>query len=101
MDALKKKIEEAVRREGIDLIGFAPKSRFDALPVEKNPFTIFPEGETVIMVRVPYAEVISYTKDLRAMTRGSGSYYIELEGYDPAPADVTKKLVEAYQASKA
>ena len=59
------------------------------------------EGETVIMVRVPYAEVIGYTKDLRAMTRGSGSYYIELEGYDPAPADVTKKLVEAYQASKA
>lgn len=59
------------------------------------------EGETVIMVRVPYAEVISYTKDLRAMTRGSGSYYIELEGYDPAPADVTKKLVETYQASKA
>ena len=59
------------------------------------------EGETVIMVRVSYAEVISYTKDLRAMTRGSGSYYIELEGYDPAPADVTKKLVEAYQASKA
>ena len=59
------------------------------------------EGETVIMVRVPYAEVISYTKDLRAMTRGSGSYYIELEGYDPAPADVTKKLVEAYQTSKA
>ena len=35
------------------------------------------------------------------MTRGSGSYYIELEGYDPAPADVTKKLVEAYQTSKA
>ena len=31
------------------------------------------EGETVIMVRVPYAEVVSYTKDLRAMTRGSGS----------------------------
>lgn len=50
MDALKKKIEEAVRREGIDLIGFAPKSRFDALPAEKNPFTIFPEGETVIML---------------------------------------------------
>ena len=24
-----------------------------------------------------------------------------VEGYDPAPADVTKKLVEAYQASKA
>ena len=52
-------------------------------------------GETVIMVRVPYAEVVTYTKDLRAITRGSGSYSIELEGYEPAPADVTKKLVEA------
>ena len=57
-------------------------------------------GETIIMVRVPYAEVINYTKDLRAITRGSGSYTIKVEGYDPAPADVTKKLVEAYQASK-
>ena len=57
------------------------------------------EGETVIMVRVPYAEVVSYTKDLRAMTRGSGSYFIQLEGYDPAPADVTKKLVAEYQAA--
>ena len=58
------------------------------------------EGETVIMVRVPYAEVVSYTKDLRAMTRGSGSYFIQLEGYDPAPADVTKKLVAEYQAAR-
>ena len=58
------------------------------------------QGETIIMVRVPYAEVINYTKDLRALTRGSGSYTLKLEGYEPAPFDVTKKLVEAYQASK-
>ncbi len=58
-------------------------------------------GETVIMVRVPYAEVVTYTKDLRAITRGSGSYSISLEGYDPAPADVTKRLVEEYQAARA
>ena len=36
-----------------------------------------------------------------SITRGSGSYSIELEGYEPAPADVTKKLVEAYQAARA
>ncbi len=59
------------------------------------------EGETVIMVRVPYAEVVTYTKDLRALTRGSGSYSISLEGYDPAPADVTKRLVDEYQAARA
>ncbi len=47
---LKKQIEEAVIREGIDLIGFADKSRFDSLPPHNNPFSIFPEGKTVIMI---------------------------------------------------
>ena len=36
-------------------------------------------GETVIKVRVPYAEVITYTKDLRSLTRGSGAYTIAIE----------------------
>lgn len=58
-------------------------------------------GETVIMVRVPYAEVVAYTKDLRSITRGSGSYTLVLEGYEQAPADVTQKLVEAYQEARA
>ncbi len=58
-------------------------------------------GETIIKVRVPYAEVVSYTKDLRSITRGSGSYVIELEGYEQAPGDVQKKLVDAYQAARA
>ena len=58
-------------------------------------------GETVIMVRVPYAEVITYTKDLRSLTRGSGSYALEIDGYQEAPRDVTAKLVEAYEAARA
>ena len=52
-------------------------------------------------MRVPYAEVVKYTKDLRALTRGSGSYDIQINGYEQAPADVTKKLVEAYQEARA
>ena len=52
-------------------------------------------------MRAPYAEVINYTKDLRSMTRGSGSYTLTLEGYEQAPADVTRKLVEAYEAARA
>jgi len=47
---LKQIIEEAVKKEGIDVIGFADKSRFDALRPEINPFSIFPEGKTVIML---------------------------------------------------
>lgn len=58
------------------------------------------EGDTIIMVRVPYAEVVTYTKDLRSISRGTGSYDIELEGYEQAPADVTKKLVEEYQRER-
>ena len=50
MNELMNKIAEAVKREGIDLIGFAPKSRFENLPANVNPFSIFPEGKTVIMV---------------------------------------------------
>ena len=50
MTQLDQLIKEAAKREGIDLIGFAPKERFDALPPEVNPFSIFPEGKTVIMV---------------------------------------------------
>ncbi len=50
MNDLKLELQRAVRQESIDLIGFADKSRFEALPPEKNPFTIFPEGKTVILI---------------------------------------------------
>ncbi len=50
MTQLNQLIKEAAKQEGIDLIGFAPKERFDALPPEVNPFSIFPEGKTVIML---------------------------------------------------
>ena len=50
MKELERKIREAAKREGIDLIGFAPKERFDGIDAAHNPFSIFPEGKTVIMV---------------------------------------------------
>ncbi len=57
-------------------------------------------GYTVIKMRAPYAEMVTYTKDLRSITRGSGSYTLELDGYEEAPADVKKRMVEEYQASR-
>ena len=57
-------------------------------------------GDTIIVVRVPYAEVLSYTKDLRAMTRGSGSYTVQICDYEPAPYDVQQRLIEEHQASR-
>lgn len=50
MEHLQQIIEAAVKKEGIDLIGFAPKERFDGVDAAHNPFSIFPEGKTVIML---------------------------------------------------
>ena len=46
----KEQILCAADKIGIDLIGFAPKERFAAVDPQHNPFSIFPEGKTVIMV---------------------------------------------------
>jgi len=58
-------------------------------------------GDTIIKVNVPYAEVVEYTKDLRSITRGSGSYTLEIQGYEDAPGNVAAELVKAYEAAKA
>lgn len=50
MDALMNKILECVKKEGIDLIGFAPRSRFEGIDPAHSPFSIFPDGKTVILV---------------------------------------------------
>lgn len=50
MNALKESILSAAKAEGIDLIGFASKERFSGIEAKHNPFSVFPEGKTVIMV---------------------------------------------------
>lgn len=50
MSNLKEFIVEASKKIGIDLIGFASKSRFEGVDAQHNPFSIFPEAKTVILV---------------------------------------------------
>ena len=59
------------------------------------------DGQTAIIMRVPYAEMLTYTRDLRSMTRGTGSYTIAINGYEQVPMDIQKKLVDEYQAARA
>ena len=47
---IKEKILASAKEIGIDLIGFASKARFASVDARKNPFSIFPEANTVIMV---------------------------------------------------
>jgi elongation factor G len=58
-------------------------------------------GNSIIKARVPYAEVMTYSKDLRSLTRGVGSYIAEVDGYEEAPHEVAQKLVEEYQKARA
>ncbi len=57
-------------------------------------------GDTIIKARVPYANVVDYTRDLRSITRGTGSYELEMDGYEQAPHEVAQKLIDDYEASK-
>ena len=46
----KSAVEAAAKKIGIDMIGFASKKRFEGVDAQHNPFSIFPEAKTVIMV---------------------------------------------------
>ena len=46
----KQQLEAAAKRIGIDMIGFASKRRFEGIDAQHNPFSIFPEAKTVIMI---------------------------------------------------
>ena len=47
---LKTAIEDAAKKIGIDMIGFASKKRFEGIDPRHAPFSIFPEAKTVIMI---------------------------------------------------
>ncbi|MCQ2751645.1 MAG: elongation factor G [Coriobacteriales bacterium] len=78
------------------IMGDVSTKRGSVIGQDTNEF-----GEMIIKARVPYAEVIEYQRDLRQMTRGSGSFTLEMDGYEQVPGDVQKKLVDEYQAARA
>ena len=55
-----------------------------------------PEGSfQVIRAEVPLAELYKYSTSLRSMTQGTGDYTMEFDHYEPVPAELTRKIVEA------
>lgn len=50
MKDLKNAICEFAKKDGVDLIGFADASRFADVDKQHNPFSIFPEAKTVILI---------------------------------------------------
>ncbi len=58
------------------------------------------DGEGKVEAEVPMAEMQKYATELRSMTQGRGSYVIEFDRYEPAPANVTEKVVRQAQLEK-
>ena len=56
------------------------------------------DGEARIEAEVPMAEMQKYATELRSMTKGTGSYVIEFDRYEPAPKPVMDKVIA--EASK-
>ena len=50
LEELKTIFLDAAEKEGVDIVGFASKDRFASIDARNNPFSIFPEGNTVIMI---------------------------------------------------
>ncbi|MCK5447549.1 MAG: elongation factor G, partial [Gemmatimonadetes bacterium] len=54
----------------------------------------------VVKAKVPQAEMYRYSTALRSLTQGKGAHARDLSGYEPAPADVTKKIIAEAEARK-
>lgn len=55
------------------------------------------KGEVRIQATAPYAEVVDYATRLRSLSRGTGEYTLEVEGYEQVPHDVQERLAAEYR----
>jgi elongation factor G len=54
-------------------------------------------GEIVVKAQVPLSELEGYAAELKSVTAGRGRYSLDFSHYEPVPAQVQGKLVEAYK----
>jgi elongation factor G len=54
----------------------------------------------VVRAKVPEAEMYRYSTALRSLTQGKGAHSRELSGYEPAPGDVTQRIIAEAEARK-
>jgi elongation factor G len=61
-----------------------------------NAQTVLPDGQALISVQVPLAELKDYSHRLKALTSGEGVYTMEFSHYEPALPRLQQELVSAY-----
>ena len=51
------------------------------------------EGISRVEAQVPYAEIMEYAVDLRAITQGMGTFEMKFDHYEDVPAKKKKKII--------
>ncbi|HZH43290.1 MAG TPA: elongation factor G [Lysobacter sp.] len=54
-------------------------------------------GDVVVEAQVPLSELEGFAAELKSITAGRGRYSLDFSHYEPVPANVQQKLVEAYK----
>jgi len=54
-------------------------------------------GEVTVKAQVPLSELEGYAAELKSVTAGRGRYALDFSHYEPVPAQVQQKLVEAWK----
>ena len=54
-------------------------------------------GDIVVKAQVPLSELEGYAAELKSVTAGRGRYSLDFSHYEPVPAQVQQKLVEAWK----
>ncbi|RLC93030.1 MAG: elongation factor G [Chloroflexi bacterium] len=57
-------------------------------------------GKTIITALAPLAELQRYATELRSLTQGRGVFSMEVDHYQPVPAHLAEKIIEAHQQEK-
>jgi elongation factor G len=56
-------------------------------------------GRTVVRAQVPQVEIVRYAIDLRSMSHGTGTFSRSFSHYEPMPAHLAAKAIEAAKQS--
>ena len=52
------------------------------------------DGRSCIKAQVPYAEILDYAVDLRALTQGTGTFEMKFDHYEDVPPKMAEKIIE-------
>ncbi|MCX7046753.1 MAG: elongation factor G [Candidatus Sumerlaeota bacterium] len=57
-------------------------------------------GKAIVEAQVPMAEMYTYSRELRSMTGGRGSFEMDFSHYEIVPREIQDKLIAAHEKSR-